>query len=331
MEEKMLQTDKTSKSILDRIIAIIIVVSYFAAVAYAVFIRIGMEFFVLFSIAMTTSLCIGPLIEYIKKASKGNGENNIHAALRLGYITALVSGTLFITYETIFSEAIILDKNYYIYDCFAVFVIVNIIFIQIITIVKKTKTLIIEKAGFFICFGNVIWSIIVIFFVTIIPVSKFYMPKRIVDLGNIKRPAEFKLFEISEGKPGDWKKTESDMGYIVDDSFAELFQSEISKLKAENMRGLDKINYVLRNLKGESYIEIYLYYETKFGNSISFHGVDDGYISRIMVHKNGEVILHNFDIDTPGLFFNKGADYYRIILPDDFEKELRRVIKKRQE
>lgn len=152
-----------------------------------------------------------------------------------------------------------------------------------------------------------------------------------MDLGNIKRPAQFKLFEVSEGISVNWEKTKSDMGYIVDDSFPELFQSEISRIKTENVRGLDKLNYELKNLRGESYMAIYPYYEMKYENFISFDGVDDGYIYEIRVHKNREVILHNFDIDTPGLIYNKGDEYYRLDLPDNFKKELMRVIEKKQE
>lgn len=163
MEEKALQADKTNKSILERIIAVISVVSYFAACICVLLSGIEIEFFISISIAMVTSFCMEPLIEYIKEISKGEMKKNIPAALGLGFTTALISGILFIMYKTIFSQAIILDKNYYIYDCFAIFVLIYIIYIQIRKTVKKTKTLIIEKAGLPMYLCNIIWSIIVIF------------------------------------------------------------------------------------------------------------------------------------------------------------------------
>lgn len=323
MQEMQLDSGKTRKPILEKTLNIIGTVSLIAAALYAALIRVDVEAFILITIVLIINLCIKPLIEYIKEASQGEIGKSFPTALKLGFLTTLMVGGLFVIHKAIFSQAIIQDKNYETYNFLAECIIISAIAMQIINTIKKTRAHVLEGAGFLKHCGNIINLIFTIFFVIIIPVSKFYMPKKVVDFSSIKVPSEFRFLQVSKGKP----VSASSMNIVADDKFAKLFQREISMINAENVRDLDKINYEIRDLNGRSYLAIQPHYKETYGNFRSVDGIDDGYIYEIRMYENGEVILQNFDVDNFKPILNKPIDIYRLKLSVDFIDEVKSVIK----
>lgn len=328
VEKKNTKIQDKKKSSIEEILGVVSFLVFIAACAFLASSKISIEFFILITIAIFINFCIRPFIIYKNEVIDRKVEINSIYILRPCFVAAVALGSIFIIYKVIFSQSIIREKNYTAYNFIALCIIFSMVAIQIVNFINRIKALVNENANFMKHLLNVITSILSILTLVIIPASRFFVPKKVVDFSNVKMPNEFFIYEVSDCKPKDMNYAFSDKAKVSDNKLIELFQKELCETKSENIRDLDKINYDIRNIKGE-YVKIQpSYINTSYGNRW-LHGIDEGYIYEIRIHKNGDIVLADFDIDKYKyhIFFKKPYDIYRLNLSKKFVYKLMSLIK----
>lgn len=315
-------TKEKIKSIVYDIIEIINFLSIVAIILVTLISKISIEFFVLISIIIFINSCIRPFINYKNEVLCEETEINSIHILQPCIVAAAGLGGIFIIYKIIFTQSIIQEKNYTAYNSLALCIFLYIMIIQIIAIIKKIKILIAEKSSFMRYVFNFVISIFSITSLAIIPINNFLVPKKVVNLSNIKMPSEFIIYEESGKKLEDRKSIFSSDRKIDDNKFVEALLKEIPKTKGENIRNLDRINYYIRYTGWESYIRIYPSYTMINGSYKPPGGIDKGYIYEIRIHKNGDVVLVDYDTGKNNILLKNQVDMYRVNLSNELVKRL---------
>lgn len=326
MEKDGVKIKQNQKSRTDEVMGIISFLMLVAILLLVRFSQIGMEFFALITAIIFINSCIMPFIDYKKNMLSRETENNSIYILQ-PCITAVAGlAGIFIIYKVIFSQSIIREKNYDAYNYIGLFVLFYIITMQIFSIIKKIKALNNEKAKFIQYVVYFIVSIIPIIMFMTISSSIFLIPRKTIDLNNVKISNELSIYEISGTKYDDFTSILSGKREIDDNGLAELFAKKISEAKGENLRNLDRINYDIRVLGHESYIQIYPRFTKVDGNNKTL----SNHIYEIRIHKNGDVMLVDYDMNKCGYYIllKKPVDIYRLNFSKEFAENLMNHIKK---
>lgn len=326
MEKDGVKTKQNQKSRIDEVMGIISFIIFIAAIPLMIYSKMGVEFFILITAAIFINFCIRPFISYKKIELCTETEVNSFRILRPCLIAATALEAIFILYKVIFSQSIICERGYVIYNFIAIWIIFSVIAIQIINFIDEVNSLRTKNSNFMKHVLNVIALILSIITIVIIPVSKFFMAKKVVDFSTIKMPSEFVIFGESDNDPQFGYAKSHEKGKITDVKFMDLFKNELSNTKSENIRDLDRINYEIRNTSDE-YITLYPTYTNTRPGEGSLHGIDDGYIYEIRVHKNGDIVLVDYNIDNNNFLLGKPNDIYRLNLSKGFVDKLKSFTK----
>lgn len=325
MEEKNISINEKKITAIDRIINAAKIVELVLLLILVVSINIGKGFYITANLLIIIILFICPLMEFIKGYFQTNNTKLILLAAKL--VASIVYGIsiMFMIYKILFSKSIANERFYWLYNYIAVFQVIVFVGIEIKGFVMNEITIKKVKAGYTMHLKIISCFLCVMFFSVIVPMILCYQPKKVVSFDNMKLPSELLVMDSNDKESNTWSSLLKRNATITDSKLIEDLQKEISKIQAENVRNLDRLNYEIRNIKNESYYGIFPSYYKEFngGRAIS-KGIEDGYIYEILLHKNGEVMVWNYHPLTPS--FRILPEMYRVNLPEDCKKMIIQAI-----
>lgn len=324
MEEKNISINEKKITAIDRILNAAKTVELVLLIILMVSFNIGKGFYITANLLIIILLFIYPLMEFIKGYFQTNSPKLILLAAKL--IASIVYGIsiMYMFYKIVFSKSIVNERLYCLYNYIAVFQVILFTGVMIKGFIMDEITIKKIKAGYtmhlkiFLCF------LCVMFFAVIVPMILCYQPKKVVSFDNLKLPSELLVMDSNDKESNTWSSLLKRNDTITDSKLIEDLQKEISKIQAENVRNLDRLNYEIRNIKNESYYGIFPSYKELSGGRAISEGIEEGYIYEILIHKNGEVMVWNFHpLTSP---FRMLPEMYRVNLPEDCTKMIIQAI-----
>lgn len=313
--EENLSRENSKKSTAGTVSVIINILAVLMFFLFAVQSRFRVSVFILVSILTVNYLCIKPIIEYATEVSASRNDGLFTGAVVLGLKTAYVAGVLFTANRIVFTYPIVEDGLYWFYNLMAIILLIICVIGLIEGFIGNIAELKSENAPFERYIGRLLIAVLAFIFGAIIPLTNLYQPNRIITLDNLKKPIGFHIIDYTNDVQDTYLLNHNTKD-IWDMELAEDFYNAVSKIQAQNIRNLDLLNYKAKYINNKSYYAILpIYEESKYSH---VNELDRGYIYKVKLHKNGEVIL----IDT-----ESEKEMYRLALPGNLVEKIFTKIK----